>query len=359
MEEFSQSRGDDSLFDDEIIPIQPSQQSELAEQVKQLKLQQSAADNSQGQSSQSERGRGRGRGRGWKRGHGPVQINRGGLTASKFAPKQAEPIPSKPPEQQQAESQPIAEEKPTAEKQEKTEEMPAASSESAPPPDAPTGPSAQSQPKTPAVRGDRTATGGVRKPKLSEDELSARLAAAKAKSQSLAEQHARAQADAADFEERERVAQHKRKEEEKSRRALEGEREKNRARKMQAVGGREWDAEKNEEDFKEKRYGERNRRGPPGPEEQDLSIYEWREEGDRGRGGGRGRGRGRGRGEFRGRGRGRGSDSAAPARTPDVKAVEDFPALPAKPGELQATKAGQQLKEPETAGGSWADQMAS
>ena len=83
--------------------------------------------------------------------------------------------------------------------------------------------------------GDRTGTGGVKKPKLTEDELTAKLLAAKERSQNLSAAHARAQADAASFEERERIAQHKRAKEKVERRAMDNERQKNAARKAAAM----------------------------------------------------------------------------------------------------------------------------
>ena len=101
----------------------------------------------------------------------------------------------------------------------------------------------------PAVRGDRTATGGIKKARLTEEELNEKLAAAKERSHNRSAAHARAQADADSFEERERIAQQKRSKDAVSRKVMDNEREKNRARKMAVMGGREWDAEKNAEDF--------------------------------------------------------------------------------------------------------------
>ncbi|KAK4944817.1 hypothetical protein LTR66_014457 [Elasticomyces elasticus] len=106
---------------------------------------------------------------------------------------------------------------------------------------------------------------------------------------------------------------------------------------MKAQTGREWDDEKDQKDFEKPRYGDRAARGEP---DQDLRIYEWRDENEKERDSQRGRGRGRGRGD-RGRGRGRG-----PAIQATPKA-EDFPALPGA------------KTSPETIQGtSWADQMA-
>ena len=128
---------------------------------------------------------------------------------------------------------------------------------------------------------------------------------------------------------------------------MEGERERNRLRKMKALGGREWDAEKQEADM----VGDRRpnvgqfRRGAHGGV---VGGTDFARGGD-GDGDGRqrqlyvdeeaasGRDQGvRGRGN-RGRGRGRGSRGGAhpmPSRHqpgdggPDIKAEADFPSLP-------------------------------
>ncbi|KAG9545315.1 hypothetical protein KCU71_g12468, partial [Aureobasidium melanogenum] len=175
-----------------------------------------------------------------------------------------------------------------------------------------------SKPATNAVRGDRTATGGLRKPKLSEQELAEKMSRISLKNEKLAAAHARAEADAADFAEREEVAAKRRQEERRERQQMMGEREKNRLRKLKAVGGREWDAEKPEDAdaFGGPRQpggrgrgaygGVASQRNPDGSREgfggdredyTDGREYMYRE--DRGRGRGRGRG-GRGGGSGRG-----------------------------------------------------------
>lgn len=374
MEQFSQSRGDVDLFDDEITPMSASELSEVAQQVENLSVHDfepsKPLQQHQGTLSERARGRGRGRGRGQIRGRGALAQapSSDGLSASKFAPKQHTDshLERSATEHAQDDSNVTtdgtkesnnAQAEPTTELPENQKE----SSLDSPSINTPTSQSQPSQPqRTPAVRGDRLATGGVRKPKLTEEELNARLAAAKAKSQSLAEKHARAQADAADFEERERLAQQKRAEEAKRAKVMEGERAQNRVRKMQALGGREWDKGKKEEDLVPRRYGEKVRRDAP-VEEDDLRIYEWRDEDARGRGDrGRGRnGRGRGRGEYRG-GRGRGWNGQTGVgqvlSAPDVKAVEDFPALPGKKMEPRPQQERKDSEGP--AGGTWADQMS-
>lgn len=112
------------------------------------------------------------------------------------------------------------------------------------PENAPTGPRKET---TAAVRGDRQATGGVKKPKLSEKELEEKLASMQIKNASIAAAHARAEADAASFAEREQQAKHiadqKRKEELRDRQQMMNEREKNRQRKLKAMTGREWNGD--------------------------------------------------------------------------------------------------------------------
>ncbi|KAH0556138.1 hypothetical protein GP486_005930 [Trichoglossum hirsutum] len=188
-----------------------------------------------------------------------------------------------------------------------------------------------------AATGDRTATGGVAK--LTESELEARLASIRLRNAALEAAHRRAEADEASFQEREQRELAKRLEERVNRRVLEGEREKNRQRKLKAVQGREWDAEKKEEDYNSSgRGGSAFSRGAHG------GVVG-------GRGGFRNaeRGRGdfhpsqRGRGDLnaprgpRGAGRGRGGPPAGEAPTaqsseagpvPPQDGPAEFPALP-------------------------------
>lgn len=213
-----------------------------------------------------------------------------------------------------------------------------------------TEPDHTSKPPT-AVRGDRSATGGNIKPKLTEDELSARLEAAKLNNAKREEAHRLAEADEASFQQREALASQKRKEEGAARRAMDQEREKNRLRKLGARGGREWDEGKQEEDYSASR-GSQYRRGANGG-----TAYRGGQEQDRSngvdggfsvRGGGRGRGgyyelpggtsdqkeggnpprggRGRGRGD---RGSGRGGRGRGAFAAPAVDAEKEFPSLPA------------------------------
>ncbi len=208
--------------------------------------------------------------------------------------------------------------------------------EPTPPDNAPTGPRSET---TPAVRGSRLATGGVRKPKLSEAELEARMAAIQIKNASLTAAHARAEADAASFAEREAAAKQqsaqRKKVERKDRQQMMGEREKNRMRKLKAMEGREWELGKREEDFEKGGTFDGKGFGRDQEGYSDGREYLYQEpETRRGRGGGRGRGRGRGRGD--------GDVVQAPPRQ------EEFPALPPVGGQSEVQP-----------GKSWADQVES
>ena len=201
--------------------------------------------------------------------------------------------------------------------------------------------------------------------------------------------HARAEADEASFQQREQVAQSKRLEERQNRRVMDGERERNRLRKLKAVGGREWDAEKNEEDFVQRGgHSSQYRRGAHGGVAYEGGCVGRRDEdaartyanndfdrrgdgqvprGPRGRGG-RGRGRGRLRGGFDAQLSRDDNSTSQPAPSEG-----DFPALPSeekdKKGEkgdkegVGSTKATSQatdsFQSPVGEKGSWADQVES
>ncbi|KAI9673019.1 MAG: hypothetical protein M1817_003183 [Caeruleum heppii] len=219
--------------------------------------------------------------------------------------------------------------------------------------DGPNEPPKDSNPPTrvEAVKGDRTATGGIKKPKLTDTELASRLASIKLKNASLLAAHARAEADEASFQRREVQEQAKREEEKQHMRRMEGERERNRMRKLRGMGGREWDEGKEEErEEEERRRGGGYRRGAhggvvggvgshgSGRGDADLGEeYPIRGDTYRGRGG---RGGGdRGRGSGRGRGRG-GPFPSHHSTTPNPKAEADFPSLPA------STKSSNQTPQP-------------
>lgn len=214
-------------------------------------------------------------------------------------------------------------------------------------------------PKAPsAVRGDRSATGGVSKPKLTEDELSARLAAAKLNNAKREEAHRLAAADEASFQKREAHAQQKRKEEGAARRVMDQEREKNRLRKLAVKGGREWDEGKEEPDMRNDR-GSQFRRGAYGGVAYQGGYEQNGDKADRGFARGRGRGRGgRNRG---GRGeRGRGGPENDPQEPPAVGQQDDFPTLPAaKPpsGKPATENPSGPLTSTTGENQSWADQV--
>lgn len=196
-----------------------------------------------------------------------------------------------------------------------------------------TGQRSMSQPKPPsAVRGDRTATGGVAKPKLTEEELSAKLAAVRLKNAKISEAHRLAEADEASFHQREARASQKRAKEGAARLAMNSEREKNRIRKLGAQAGRKWDEGKEEE---RPERGSQYRRGAHGgvafgrDNAQSGHLFQVSEqENGQSRGVNSSRGRGGRGGRSRGGGRGgsAASDKAIVQSPPDP--IADFPALP-------------------------------
>ena len=232
----------------------------------------------------------------------------------------------------------------------------------------------------------------MQKPKLTESELSARLAAARLNNAKREEAHRVAEADEASFQHREAQAREKRREEGVARRVMEGERERNRLRKLSARGGREWDEGKAPEEEKARgarrgmyggvvggvsgvrgrgREGAYTGRGSDVPGEDTLeNSLSGRGgfEGRRGRGRGRGdMGRGRGRGDFGGDGMGdyvgKGQQGV---RKPAAFKETDFPALAVEtskkaeslPTERIATLENKDiLKSPTGERGTWADQV--
>ncbi|KAJ5387886.1 hypothetical protein N7509_010427 [Penicillium cosmopolitanum] len=288
MDEFAQTRGADDLFDDEIIPVSAEEQQVQTEvvvpeevapapQVQEESPRVEKTASPRGETPQrgrgSERGRGRGRGRG-KGGRGgresqPVEQKRAesvprkngaaksGLEGSRWAtaegssekPQEVEKEKVREQEQEQEQAKEKDQDQPAEEEESKAEVASADGTEAA---------------RVPAVRGDRSATGGVRKPKLTEEELSKRIAAAKENAVKKAAAHARAQADQASFMEREQIAAKKRREELANRRVMDNEREQNRQRKLKAQTGREWDSQKREEDYNPRGGGSQFRRGMHG-----------------------------------------------------------------------------------------------
>lgn len=285
-------RSEDDLFSDDFTPVE------------QPVVEQAAPQRGRGRED-GARSRGRGRGR------GAGQQGRGGAVSNGV------------PQAAQQDGQTLAQQ------------------QAAPPDDAPTGPRKDA---VTSVRGDRRATGGLRKPKLTEEELAEKMAKISIKNASLTAAHARAEADAASFAEREeeakQVAAQRQKAERRDRQQMMGERERNRMRKLKAMEGREWDAEKNDSDFQ--RGAVHDKKGAFAGDQQDYTDgreYIYREP----RGGGRGS-RGAGRG-------GRAQEQTAPRQ-------DDFPALPAstKPTETLGSTSDETPAAPDR---SWADQVES
>ena len=338
MDEFAQTRVPDDLFDDDFTPDTESQP--IVEHF----VQPSAPKSHRiGNDHPNNRGRGQGQGRGLPNHQQPTHAAHQAAAPTKDATNSsnAEPVTGDP----------------------------------------------ENLPKTPsAVRGDRSATGGNAKPKLTEEQLSARLAAAKLNNQKREEAHRLAEADEASFQQREAQAIQRRHEEGRARRVMDQERERNRLRKLGAQGGREWDEGKEDQpvDTRRSEY----RRGAHGG----TSYYQGSggrggnlqadgedHQGDRGYGprGGRSRGdRSRGRGRGRG-GRGQGDyDTSAggfgSTKPPVPDAETDFPALPpaATPKSTTDTSHSQAKNEqrekvevpefqaPSGGGESWADEVA-
>ncbi|CUS08360.1 unnamed protein product, partial [Tuber aestivum] len=122
---------------------------------------------------------------------------------------------------------------------------------------------------------DRTLSGGIKKPKLTEDELAARLERVKLNNQRLIERRRKAEEDESSFqvaeEARKQADVHKRladrkkrAEADRNRKELDDEREKNRQRKLKAVQTREWDSTKTEEDYNPRNRSSGFRRGAHG-----------------------------------------------------------------------------------------------
>ncbi|GMF67409.1 unnamed protein product [Aspergillus oryzae] len=321
MDEFAQTRGGDDLFDDEIVPVAaesevPPEVQALEENVASLSLETQTppprTETPPRSRGGERRGRGRGKGRGGRQGSQNPASRRGdGGSRAKSADEAAQT--------EKSSEEPSKDVSAETTEQAKKEDATSDSKPSA---------EANGQ-RVPAVRGDRSATGGIKK------ENAARKAAA----------HARAEADQASFLEREKVAEEKRRQERQNRRVMDNERERNRQRKLQALGGREWDSQKQEEDYNPRGGRGGFRRGMHGG----VSGYVRRDFGDsqpdeetnnHHHNGFRGRGRG-GRG---GRGRGRGprpdippsegatnepsSTEQKPAPAPVIDNEAEFPSLP-------------------------------
>lgn len=349
MDEFAQTRGGDDLFDDDFTPIEAP----VPQSVEPPSLQQPQQPHP---SSRNDRA---------TRGHGNQVSRQPRQSRSQPQSFVQEPVTSANPNGS-LETSPTTQNPPTQDEIE------------------PGSPPQPQQPKPPsAVRGDRTLTGGTLKPKLTEDELSARMAAAKLNNAKRAEAHRLAEADEANFQQREAQASQKRKEEGVARRMMNQEREKNRMRKLGAQGGREWDEGKAEQVPDRGSHYRRGAHGgvayetrSPKGDYPDRKVNEFHARGE----GYVPRGVGRGRGN-RGRG-GKGREDFAPskvAQRAEPNSLNDFPALPtapktqAPPGDLPSTLSIPQRNEqpshqrpsgnnaqnlqPAAGGESWADQV--
>jgi hypothetical protein len=319
VDESMQTRPSEDLFGDDFTPVeQPVFQKTVVEptttvpaSVAQL------ATSAESQSvPQQPRGRGDGaRGRGRGRGRGGRKEAQGQQSRAPTEPKQTEQTSNDTQTPAQA------------------------------PENAPTGPKKET---IASVRGDRRGTGGVRKPKLTATELAEKMAQIQIKNASLTAAHARAEADAASFAEREQQAKaqsaQRAKEERRDRQQMMGERERNRLRKLKALEGREWDMEKNEDDFS--KGGKYDKKGGFAGDKEDYTDgreYLLREPKER-RGGGAGSG-------SRG---GKQTQNAPPKK-------EDFPSLPSKSTDAESKKGKDTSFFDNVAnkGKSWADQVES
>lgn len=166
MDEFAQTRGDDDLFDDEIIPVSAEEQQAQTEVIPEPELvpepehpvleKQPSPHEDISQPGRADRARGRGRGRG-KGGRG--------LQDSKFAdPKRAESPrakgTAKTPEPETKQETEVA---PADQHPEEAKDLPGQEEEAKGEVSVANGAEPQ---RVPAVKGDRSATGGVRKVRL-------------------------------------------------------------------------------------------------------------------------------------------------------------------------------------------------
>ncbi len=238
-----------------------------------------------------------------------------------------------------------------------------------------TAPSTPETTRTHAVRGDRSATGGPAHKKLTEEELTKKMAKMAILNAERAEKHRLTEADQAAFQHREKELAKERREkaiaEKKNERVMEMERARNRERKMKAQGGREWDSEKVESDIVDGKGRGRSSEFVRGGFGGVVNS--------RGRGGGLagsrysvGDGEGeevkdvqtpKGRGGFEIRGRGRGGRGGRGGKALNaVPSAEDFPSLPtaAKP-ESKTDNVPEEktvVSAADKSAGDWAEEMA-
>lgn len=367
MDEFAQSREDNDLFADEFEPasvptviedasgrpvskLSPTAEAFVQSNGAQSTLPAGSSNNSHNHKNQGDRGIDRRRG---GRGRGGAPTN--GLKSSKFASQDQEPAAPKPQSTETATEQTHGFASSTT-SPEQTSSEPQSQAQ------AQTQPQSQQNKPIPSVRGDRSLTGGPSHKKLTQEELTAKLERMKIINAEKAESFRKSEKDREGYAEKEKEEKRKRKEELERGRAMEGERMKNRERKLKAMGGREWDEGKDEKDFEDNKgrssqyvrggHGGviRGRGGLAGSRfndapEDDMSSYIYDE--NRGRGCGRGRGGGRGTGRG-----GRGGSAQQPLAVP---VAEDFPSLPTTSASKNKTP---NLNSRLIGAGDWADEMA-
>ncbi|PVH71065.1 hypothetical protein DL98DRAFT_521285 [Cadophora sp. DSE1049] len=400
MDEFAQSREDDDLFADEFEPLptptavveQPSP-SPIHDQPRSAASKPSSTSTPtpspatagpspthQQQQQQQQRNGGRQDGGRERRGRGGGRGGSNGLSQSRYAPP-AESSPSPSLSVSQAVPSPSA---PTttsttaATSNTTSTSIPPTTttqSDSVPPPTSSNPPLTTdntNSTRTHAVRGDRSATGGPAHKKLTEEELTEKMAKMAILNAQKAEKHRLTEADQAAFQHREKELAKERREkalaEKKNERVMEMERAKNRERKMKAQGGREWDSEKVEGDIVDGRGKGRSsefvRGGHGGVIRGGLAGSRYSvDDGEdiqdalssRGRGGFEIRGRGRG---------GRGGRGGKAVNSNAVPSAEDFPSLPTPAKAPETSKAdmtsNDKVKSPtiEKPAGDWAEEMA-
>jgi hypothetical protein len=355
--EFAQSREDDDLFADDFEPVSApivveeapiiAPQHEPVANVPQVKNGAQRSSPPRGESNNHER-RNNNRDRGSERkrgGRGRGGATNNGLNSSRYASQEPESAVA-----------------PPAEATPSTEQVPTGPSETAA---SPSDTHPQLNKPIPSVRGDRSLTGGPSHKKLTEEELTAKLERMKIINAEKSKSFQKSEEDRAGYAEKVEEERRKRAEEMATRRVMEGERMKNRERKLKAMGGREWDEGKDEKDFEDKKgrssqyvrggHGGviRGRGGLAGSrynDELEENGYSGGSDNYRGRGSNRGRG-GRGRDS-----NGRGGRGAASPRPQTVPAPEDFPSLPTPSKSTNITKSDP--KSPLAGAGDWADEMS-
>lgn len=374
MDPFAQTAGtDDLFFDDDIVPIaEPVLEPETAPAPPEPPAEPTQANppTGLGQSrhaiprgpANNDRG-GRGRGRGGRGGRGR---GRGGSTQPTTNTSTTAPADALPKKDFQETNEPAvtpAAETPTPSKDEQPAAPPASTADTSATPPPPTSatkdtPSTTAAKPPTSVRGDRTLTGGPTRTRLTEDELAAKLSLMRSKNEALTAAHSRAEADAAESAAREAAAAkqsdarkkqqaERAKVDRQNRAMMMGERERNRQRKLDSLGGREWDEEKGDgfSGTGEDRGGVKAARGAHGgvaytprsdvensrPKGTEWSPSENGEDGHHASSqrGDRGRGRaGRARGARGGTRGGRGDSSSSAQTRQHPPTAEDFPDLP-------------------------------